>query len=126
MNKNVLFPFFLVVILSARVPSSRTNTETSTTVPATANRLYIVIPTTKTPASPIAPPTANPLDTAVPTTATPVSASQPAMLELGEPFWLGRGNIQDAVFLSGAKHVASEYSLAVGFLQTIDIITEAD
>jgi hypothetical protein len=46
MNKNVLFPLFLVVILIACVRSSHTNTETSTTVPVTANRLDIVFLTT--------------------------------------------------------------------------------
>lgn len=46
-------------------------------------------------------------------TPTPEPTAGPATLQLGQPFWIGRGQIQDAVFLPGAKQVAIAWSSGV-------------
>jgi len=46
-------------------------------------------------------------------TPTPEPTAGPATLQLGQPFWIGRGQILDAVFLPGAKQVAIAWSSGV-------------
>ena len=55
-------------------------------------------------------PIPEPASTITPTTEP---TAGPASLELGQPFWIGRGQILDAVFLPGAKQVAIAWGSGV-------------
>jgi|GEM_PF-886170 len=46
-------------------------------------------------------------------TAPPASTNEPETLELGQPFWIGRGQIAEAAFLPGAKQVAIAWGSGV-------------
>jgi len=73
----------------------------------------------KTAELPTASPAASLSAADIPATQTPAPASGPASLGLGQPSWIGRGKIRDAVFLSGARQVAIAWGSGVS-LHTVE------
>ena len=102
----------ILLVVSSCLPVSHGN--------LTPTQATQAIPTV-TETTPVIPPT--PIPTILPTTtSTPSPTAEPAQVRLGQPFWIGRGRIVDAVFLPGAKQVALAWGSGVlsGLLRYAD------
>ncbi|HRQ40007.1 MAG TPA: WD40 repeat domain-containing protein [Chloroflexota bacterium] len=113
MPTQIRFTFLLVILLVActAVPDTEVNTAVPTRTPATIVTSTAVL----TPTSPMAVPPTEASPRPTPTTETTTPA-----IQFGQPFWLGRGVIQDAAFLPGGEQVA------VGWANELSLFNVAD
>ncbi|MCL4263971.1 MAG: PD40 domain-containing protein [Anaerolineae bacterium] len=120
MSTHIHFTFLLIILLAGctAVPDA----EISTAVPTRT-----VAPTAETTAVPTPTPfpQPSPSSTAVPSPettprATPTNVATLPTIQFGQPFWLGRGVIQDAAFLPGGEQVA------VGWANGLSLFNVAD
>jgi WD40 repeat protein len=116
MCKKKIFGALMGIMLASMVISGCQPTPTKESVPTQRT-----LPTlTEAPTQNVLPTRSQPTPTA---TVTPTATHEPNTIELGEPFWIGRGAIRNAIFLPGAKRVAIAWGNGVS-LNNIENVSE--
>lgn len=124
MPTQIQFTFLFVILLVACTAVPEPSAEISTAVPTRTPIVEVTAVTTAVPTLTTLPPP-SPSATAVSPTEvsprpTPTTETVTPTIQFGQPFWLGRGVIQDAAFLPGGEQVA------VGWANGLSLFDVAD